>query len=139
MYILIWLLTLSTNAFPLSLESTYLRALSSARDSTSVEHLLRAYEQLKIARTACKIQLTATAVPVACYQTLALENNLKLHKSPRDQQALVLHLDSLCQQATLSLTIQPTAPTYVSNRCRQWLQRAGEIARYRQTSARSVE
>lgn len=139
MYILIWLLTLSANAFPLSLESTYLQALSSARDSTSVEHLLRAYEQLKIARTACKIQLKATAVPVACYQTLALENNLKLHKSPRDQRALVLQLDSLCQRATLSLTIQPTAPTYVSIRCRQWLQRAGEIARYRQTYARSQE
>ncbi len=139
MYILVWLLILIPSAFGSSLESTYLQALSRAPDGSSVAQLLKAYEQLKVARTACKIQLRAATIPVACYQTLALETNLRLHKPPRERQALLLRLDSLCQQAALSLAVQSATPPFVSKNCRQWMLRAGEVARYRQHTTGSAE
>ena len=127
---------LGLNSFPAlwaeTLESHFLYSLSHARSSAEVERFQLAYEQLKVTRTACHIQLTEHSVPVACYESLSLEDRLSFHDSLRSREDRLRQLDALCRLAAqkLTLAVKDSPSLSLSKPCAKMIQEAREIRAY---------
>ena len=126
-----WVIFFHSIAGAAPLESHYLAYIASARDPRAVEHLMAQYEELKITRAACRIQLRDQNVPTACYLALRLENNLHMHPTEMKTGLLRAQLDSRCRQAALTADIPPATDEAVSPACAKWLREARAIVAYR--------
>jgi tRNA nucleotidyltransferase/poly(A) polymerase len=130
-YILIFCFTLPLPARALDLEVEYLRSLSHARSNTEVEKLQQSYRQLKIAQTACAIQLKEEILPFTCYEAMDLETRLNMKHSKAKAMAKTHRLDRLCAIAAEKFRLPPNAPA-VSEKCAQDIQSARAIQIYRE-------
>lgn len=111
----------------------YTQRLSRARSAREITELRRQYEELKIARGACKLQLRSKSVPVACYETLTLEKKWGLHPRAAGRENLRARLDEMCARAAhelrVTVPVEPGSP--VSPACRKEIARALAIREYR--------
>lgn len=121
------------SAFAETLESRFLEQLTRAHSSAAVDHLKNTYEELKVARGACKIQLSERTPPSACYASLRLENSLGINATHAQKAKLLSRLDSLCASATLKLRVSKEQNDLgVSNACARHIREARAIQEYRQ-------
>lgn len=122
-----------------TLETTYLWRLSQTREPRQIDQLTRQYADLKVARTACRIQLHEHTVPSACYESLRLETALGLHPKTTEKMRLLRHLDDLCRNAAAALRIGSLNVAPTSTTCAREVQRARMVQEYRQEDVRSAE
>jgi hypothetical protein len=133
------ILGLSVRVQAETLEQKVLTELSAARSPAEVEEIRGFFERLRIARTACQIQLDGDMVPSVCYRVLQLELRLGLHKSPREQTRLKAHLDQLCAKASAKLNIESISFESVSPECRKKIAEAQKIQAYRASGGSVIE
>ena len=115
-------------------EESYLKSLLSARSAAEVARLQNEYSRLKIAQTACKIQLREQNVPIHCYEALELESILEKSTDPRIKLRRIQHLNRLCATASANLRIEITdikEQAAVSSVCAKSIAQAREIQQYR--------
>lgn len=109
-----------------SVESRYLQLLAHAQTQQQTESFTEAYQRLRIAHTACQIQLREQTAPLACYEVLALEK-------PKGMQDQIGRLDLLCDEATRKLRVHAThSEPYISKHCLKSLAAAQVIQAYRE-------
>jgi hypothetical protein len=115
------------------LENQVLEQLTQARSARDVDNLKQYFEQMRIARKACQIQLREGSVPASCYHVLELERSLGLHSSKYDRARLLQKLDDRCSEATSKLAIGPVALAGLSPACRRKVTAAMAIQAYRES------
>jgi hypothetical protein len=126
--ILLYIFTF-TRLWAANLESQYLTSLARARTGIEIERLRHEYSRLKVAQTACRIQLHEKTVPVSCYEAVELESAA----APRAEKvARLIHLDRLCAAAAArsgykSKVLSPS----VSRACAKKIAEARAIQNYR--------
>jgi hypothetical protein len=110
------------------------RALARARSSAELRRVTGLYEELKIARAACRLQLRAKSTPFACYESLQLEIRRGYHSSISERRHLTERLDKLCEDAAVGLIVprEPAADPILSPKCRKFLREARAIRNYRE-------
>lgn len=95
MIALIYYIVISAHASAATAERQYAESLLRAKSTAEVERVSAAFDELRLSRLACHIQLRERAVPVSCYQALHLENRAHLHSAAQSR-SLLLKLDKLC-------------------------------------------
>lgn len=110
--------------------------LAHAKSASEVSRVVAAFEELKISRAACRIQLKQKKVPVACYESLSLEIKKGLHPRSVKQTQLLARLDEICAESAQKFQIPRELPPTlaVSVKCRNHIAEALEIRRYREQS-----
>lgn len=123
-----------------SLESRYIHSLASARTSAQVEALKSSFEQLKVAQTACTIQLQERSVPGACYEAALLHGRLNPNRSPQAKEQELRKLDFLCAKAAEGLRLQLRHTNYaaLSPSCIKAVHEAEAIRAYREENDESL-
>ncbi len=118
-----------------SLEHDHVRRLARARTPAAVAKAVADFENLKVARAACRIQVREKRLPLACYEALNLEIRQGLRPArPDSGRRGVLHrLDELCRETAAALTVPelPVSPHETSPACRKYLAEARSIRNYR--------
>jgi len=114
------------------LEAQIAAKLMSARSPAELQTAQRLFESLRITRLACQIQLREKSVPFACYQVYLLERALGLHKQRQEQARLMRELDALCSETASKLNVPAFPLENLSANCRQQVQTARSIQRYRE-------
>lgn len=137
--ILLSLLALNRTSHADSLEHHILAQLSSARSIAEIESIRSYFDRLRIARTACQIQLKSEMVPSTCYRALQLEREIGLHKDPHEKLRLETRLDNFCIRAANKLHIESAAIQDVSPTCRRKVIEAQRIQAYRENSGANFE
>ena len=115
-----------------TLESHYLHALANARNSQEVEKHQEAYETLKIAQLACRIQLREEQIPFCCYEAEQLARRAGWREDPAAAARRLAQLDQLCGRAAAQLKVSATLPEVVSKTCKQKIRAAQRIRAYRE-------
>jgi hypothetical protein len=113
-----------------TLESRALKAVLQARTPTEAIRVQAWYEELKVTRTACRIQLRERIVPSACYAVLEQERKLGLSSAAQARQQ-VGRLNSLCRSASARLQVPTFVPKGVPRACAHWVAEAVRINDYR--------
>jgi hypothetical protein len=104
--------------------------LARARSRAEAEAAWSAYERLRVARSACEIQLHERSVPAACYETLALESASGLVDA-RERDRRRQDLDRRCARAAQRLNVHAEDSGSVSGECARAVKEAREIQAYR--------
>jgi hypothetical protein len=127
------LLFLTTNAHATDLESRYLLRLRHLHQAEQIERLGESYNQVRTLRLACRLQIHAHTVPLACYETLQAEAEWQLRPKSAAHQ-LQVELDERCRKAARGLHL-PAAEADLkaaSSFCRAQVREGRAIERYRQ-------
>ncbi|MGZ3722538.1 MAG: hypothetical protein ACXVA9_06390 [Bdellovibrionales bacterium] len=114
-----------------NLEDHYLKSLARARSGVEVEQLSAEYSRLKVAQTACRIQLHEQNVPVSCYEAVELESKLDRGADKGAQNRRIQHLDRLCSSAAANLRFNNETAA-VSSACAKNIVSARAIQNYRE-------
>ncbi len=123
-----WLMS-ATVASAVTADTIFVQKLARARGTAEIRALEREFEDLKVARRACRMQIDARIAPLTCYDALTRERKWNLIARPgptRDQ------LDLLCVRAAHELRL-PSAyeSDGLSATCKRALSRARRIVEYR--------
>jgi hypothetical protein len=113
----------------------YAERLSRAKSASEVRDLARFYEELQIARRACRLQLQNKIAPLACYESLQLEVRWGIHPRKTEQFRLREKLDRLCAEAAQHLRAPRRMPSYISARCREEIEQAQNVMSYRENQS----
>lgn len=103
-----------------------------AQDAQAIDKMILRSEQLRVARTACRIQLRRKIVPTACYEVLRLEIRDGLHPRASDRARLTTRLDGLCAAAAERLQVT-TENFWTSRTCQNAMTQARRIQAYRRS------
>lgn len=116
-----------------TLDQNYVRNLTRARTPAAVAQATADFEDLKVARAACRIQVQRKHVPVACYETLNLEIRQGLRPDGLDRRRILGRLDELCRDSAAALNVsdQTSSGARTSTVCRKSLAEARAIRNYR--------
>jgi hypothetical protein len=128
---MLWILSLylwTQSGLAESLETHYLARVAQARSPRQVEEFKSAYERLRIARTACQIQLSEHSMPLSCYEWLHFTSQLDF-KEPG--LVSLSQLDRLCAMAANDLRVEGEDSPYLSPGCAQKLREFRAIQAYR--------
>lgn len=125
------LLLFNSGVTAATLERLYVDRLAERRTGKEVHELRKEFEDLKIARAACRLQIRQNKVPEACYETLGLETRWGLHPSERSRAKLRAELDEICRKAANELRVGRHSLNAVSPACRREIAKAREIQEYR--------
>lgn len=107
--------------------------IAKAKSSRDIRTAQKAYEDLKVARLACQIQLRATKIPFSCYQTLELERKMGIYSSKITRAQILQKLDAHCLKVASNLQVGDFPINTVSPTCRAKVALAQRIQRYRQS------
>ena len=132
MIFLILILAAVPGAF--ALEAEYARQLLKAHSPNEITQLRADYNEIIIARAACRLQLQRKAVPVACFKAMNAEARWGLPGDSRKKRRRIEHLNRLCRQASADLHGSPLPSKdleEVSSDCLQNLDRARARRDYR--------
>jgi|GEM_PF-5281343 len=129
-------MVITPSAKALSAEEQYARAISRARSPSEIGAAAKAFDEIRLARAACRIQLREQSAPLACYETLWLEVRNGLHSSPMERKQLISRLDQICAKASTALKIPRHLkfPLGISSTCQKDIRTAVEIQKYRESS-----
>jgi hypothetical protein len=121
------------SAAALTLEGEYARRLERAHTAGEIDRLNATYDEIRVLRLACGVQLRAKRAPLSCYEALRLETEWALHGS--GERATLQHrLDERCRSAAQALRVpvagDDSLPA-VSAPCREEVRRARRIQAYR--------
>lgn len=111
-------------------DDQYLKSLTRARSGAEVERLNSEYSRLKIAQTACRIELKERNVPVSCYEAVEMESKMDRSSDSGEKIRRILHLDRLCASAASSLRVTGETSA-VSSACAKNIASARAIQNYR--------
>lgn len=128
MGILIFLLTVRAEA--MSADSVFVRKLNQARTPAQIHILQTEFEDLKVARRACRMQMQSHTIPSACFEALQRESRWGLATNTK---ALRSKLDSLCEEAAGNFTgtLESIDERPLSPACRASLASGRKIERYK--------
>ncbi len=114
----------------LSADALFVQKLNRARKPSEIQKLKTEFEDLKVARRACRLQMQARVIPVACFEALKREESWGLAKNARSMRP---KLDALCEEAARELrgSVASIDERAVSPACRVSLQAARRIEHYR--------
>jgi hypothetical protein len=112
------------------------RAVARAKSAAEVHRVLEDFEELKISRAACRLQIKKKQVPLACYESLFLEIKKGLHPRSIDRIRLSARLDELCAESAQRFQMPREFPrsVAVSTQCRKYINDANDIRRYRENN-----
>lgn len=134
-----WILFFSMSAFgqivtEQRIQEKFVALLAQARSPQEIERIQSEFDELKIARTACKLQIQSETIPVACYDSLFLHERWRLSPSAELKTSFVQQMDELCVERAARLAVHPSALSmpYISSKCREQLITAREIQSYRE-------
>jgi len=122
----------SSNAQTLS--QTFAHKLSHARSENEIRSLSREYQELRLAREACRLQIETQEAPLSCYESLTREKKWQLI-TRIDAEKLQQRLDQRCSFAASNLYIpnsESPGDQFLSLSCRRDVRRAQKHRRYRQ-------
>lgn len=133
MFLLIY--AAASQAVGATLDQDYVRRLTRVHSTAELERAKSEFEDLKVARTACRMQIYASQLPAACYESLDLEIRWGLHPAATDRRRILTRLDNLCEESAAALKIPRDSHilSKISLHCRLNIKRAREIQEYRRT------
>jgi hypothetical protein len=119
-------------ATPLELEQEYVRKLNQSTSARDVEVLQSTFEQIRMLRLACRLQIQSRFVPTNCFEVLRLERRWGLRTRGETSRA-EQDLNERCRKAAQGLRLPPLASstTELSKICLRQVQEAREIQAYR--------
>ena len=126
-----WVLNFA-QAGPLDLEQEYIRRLNHATSIREIESLQATFEKMRVARLACRMQISSALVPSSCFEALRLEQRWGL-RTQSVTAKLELDLNERCRKSAQGLRL----PTFdfdlndLSKVCRQEVEEARAIQAYR--------
>ena len=112
------------------LERIFLREMTHARSPAALEQARADYTELKIARSACHLQLATHSVPAACYEQAHLEARFGHAPVP----ARMAKLDRLCARAS-EAHVYAGDLGQVSSACAASVRLSRQIQAYRREDA----
>lgn len=120
----------SLAASGLTADQVFMRKMNRARTSSEITRLKSELDSLKVARRACKIQLSAGDLPSACYEALNFEVDWDILRSAR---ASLIKLDKLCAESSrrLRVSVKLSASPALSSSCRRDVRAALTVLNYR--------
>ncbi len=132
----VWLLVIAcafaADARADSLAEAAVRRMDSAKNSSSVTKIQSAFDEIRIARLACQVQLKEKIIPYACYQALRLENGWNLHQDKNQLRQLQLRIDRRCASAAERMRgLTSVDLRLVSSACRLNVKKARELSAYK--------
>jgi hypothetical protein len=121
---------MATSLWAEDLETQYLRSLAHSQGQNEVERLQETYARLKVARTACRIEWQEHALPLSCYEALALDAR---RFSDAERVARLRKLDRRCALVSTnqSLLINVAPSEFLSAKCGAKVREAQDIRAYR--------
>jgi hypothetical protein len=111
--------------------------INRAKSSARIAQIQKEWEELRIARKACRLQLQARDAPTECYSALENERRWGISHSARNWRTTRQKLDRLCEQAARELRIPKRTPEkarIISSTCLKHMSAAREIQEYRSQS-----
>jgi hypothetical protein len=128
MAFLIFLFGLRAEA--MSADAVFVRKLNRAHSTAEIRNLQTEFEDLKIARRACRLQMQSRWIPSACFEALHRESRWGLSSNAKELKA---KLDSLCEEAARELRapLGSVDERSLSVSCRESLRAARRIESYR--------
>ena len=124
------LLYFSLRAQATTADGVFWQKLNRARTPTEIRGLQIQFEDLRVARRACAIQMRSHAIPSACFEALARESKWGLAANAK---TMLAKLNSICDEAALALRepLEIIDARGLSPECRKSVLKARQIDRYR--------
>lgn len=132
--------TLALSADAQNLDSRYANQLMHAKNSSQVTNINRHYDQTRIARLACKLQLRQGEAPIKCFEALSLESRWGV-SSLQSRVKAFEHLENLCLRAADRLHVPEKLRLgpEISKNCRLRVLEAQKLREYRRADSVSSE
>jgi hypothetical protein len=129
---LLYIVAFGSRAEPLNLEQEYLRKLNHSHSARSVDLLQSTFEQIRMLRLACHLQLESSLVPTSCFEVLHFEERWGL-RSRRERERAVQDLDERCRKAAQGLRLPSSisSTSELTKSCLHYVEEARAIQAYR--------
>lgn len=119
---------LSLSARAANLDQHISRRLMAAKSESETSKIVMDAEAVRVARLACRIQISEKRIPEACYRALKLEKEFGLSTRAETLQ----DLDRRCEVSSRRLRRPFRADlSYLSRSCRASIRRAEELLAYK--------
>jgi hypothetical protein len=116
-----------------ALSTAALRKMAGAKTAGDIEKIRNAFDDLRILRMACDLQLKERSIPTACYQALELEQKWGL-SSKSHAARIRVRIDRRCADAARRFQgLASPLSKDVSTKCRTSVARAKELKEYQQS------
>jgi hypothetical protein len=113
-----------------ALSSLTLKKMIKAKNAQDLDQIVRGFDDLRILRMACDLQLKSKTVPASCYQALALEKKWGL-SSPAKTAQMRERIDQRCAEAAEKFSgLDGLDRSSLSSSCRLAVARAKELRQY---------
>lgn len=124
------ILIFTVRAEALSADSVFVQKLNRAHSPAEIRILQTEFEDLKVARRACRMQMQSRTIPSACFEALQRESRWGLATNTKE---LRVKLDSLCEEAALNFngSLESIDERSLSSACKASLASARKIERYK--------
>jgi hypothetical protein len=135
LFILIYAFQASAHPTELSLESSYLEKLKSARGPEAVQGLNREFDSIQLLKRVCDSQIDQGLIPWSCYRALRKSGEWRTIE-PRDATEQEKRLDQACKSAArdaigMTFDFLEGPESDLSPECRRVVLKARSINSYR--------